>query len=79
MTGGLCDAAALYEKGLTDKRTALTVSGAVIGFGGVCVGMQIADAAAQAGISMRQYWFQRILLGVLCALAAGGIGIIGIG
>ena len=79
MTGGLCDAAALYTKGMTDKRTALTVSGAVIGFGGVCVGMQIADAAAQAGISMRQYWFQRILLGVLCALAAAGIGIVGIG
>ena len=79
MTGGLCDAAALYEKGMTDKRTALTVSGAVIGFGGVCVGMQIADAAAQAGISMRQYWFQRILLGVLCALAAAGMGIFGIG
>ena len=79
MTGGLCDTAALYTKGLTDKRTALTISGAVIGFGGVCVGMQIADAAAQAGISMRQYWFQRILLGAVGVLAAAGMGIIGIG
>lgn len=79
MTGGLCDAAALYTKGMTDKRTALTVSAAVIGFGGVCVGMQIADAAAQAGISMRQYWIQRMLLGAVGVLAAAGMGIIGIG
>ncbi len=79
MTGGLCEAAALYTEGLTDRRTALTVSAAMIGFGGVCVGMQIADAAAEAGISMRQYWIQRMLLGVLCVLAAAGISIFGIG
>ena len=79
MTGGLCDAAALYTAGVTERGTALCVSAAVIGFGGVCVGMQIADAAEEAGISMRQYWYQRILLGAVGALISAVIGIIGIG
>ncbi len=74
MTGGLSDAAAIYTEGLTDAGCAMTVSAAVIGFGGICVGMQIADAAAEAGISMRQYWRQRILLGAAGALTAAVIG-----
>lgn len=79
MTGGLSDAAALYTEGLMDKISAMTVSAAVIGFGGGCVGMQIADAAAEAGISMRQYWLQRILLGAVSALVAAFAGLSGYG
>lgn len=79
MTGGLSDAAALYADGFMEKTTAMTVSAAVIGFGGGCVGMQIAGAAAEAGISMRQYWLQRLLLGVTGTLLSAGIGLIGYG
>lgn len=70
MTGGLQDARAFYESGVTDGRSAFIISAAVIGFGGGCVGMQIANAAAGAGISMRSYWKQRILLGGIGALTA---------
>ncbi len=79
MTGGLRDAAALYAENLMGKRIAIIISAAVIGFGGICVGMQISDAAAEMGISMRQYWAQRILLGAAGALAAAVIGYTGLG
>lgn len=79
MTGGLCDAAAFCTQGMMHGREALIVSAAFIGFGGGCVGMQIADAAVDVGISMRQYWLQRILLGTVGALTAAGIGMIGYG
>ncbi len=79
MTGGLRDAAALYTEDLTGVQTSVIISAAVIGFGGVCVGMQISDAAAEAGISMRHYWIQRFLLGAAGALAAAVIGYIRIG
>lgn len=79
MTGGLRDAAALYTEGLMGVQTAVIISAAVIGFGGICVGMQISDAAAEAGIPMRQYWIQRFLLGAAGALATAVIGYTGYG
>ncbi|MBR5871462.1 MAG: hypothetical protein IKZ09_10545, partial [Clostridia bacterium] len=48
MTGGLGDAAALYRTGRIGIVTAWGLSGALIGYGGFCVDMQIAAAAAEA-------------------------------
>lgn len=72
MTGGLRECAALYGCGSFSRASALTVSAAMIGFGGGCVGMQTADAAGHAGISMRYYWLHRAVIGVIFACLAGG-------
>lgn len=79
MTGGLRDARAFCESVGTDGRGAFIISAAVIGFGGGCVGMQIANAAADAGISMKFYWMQRAVLGLIGALAAMLFPVIGCG
>jgi len=79
MTGGLCDARVLYESGGMEERFAMIISAAVIGFGGGCVGMQIENAAAAAGVSMKFYWRQRAVLGGIGALAAMLFYRIGVG
>ena len=70
MTGGLRECAVLYECGAFDRAAALVISAAMIGFGGLCVGMQTADAALFEGISMRHYWMQRVMLGTAMGLSA---------
>lgn len=61
MTGGLRECAVLCENGSIDRAAALVMSAAMIGFGGICVGMQTADAALSEGISMHYYRVQRLL------------------
>ena len=70
MTGGLRECAVLYENGMLDRAAALVLSAAMIGFGGGSVGMQTADAALSDGLSMRRYWIQRGMLGVLMGASA---------
>ena len=80
MTGGLGDAAALYRTGRIGIVTAWGLSGAIIGYGGFCVDMQIATAAAEAGVPMRQYRRHRLMLAAAGALAATAAGtVMGIG
>ena len=65
MTGGLRECAVLCETGVIGRTAALVISAAMIGFGGICVGMQTADAALSEGISMRRYRVQRLFLGLV--------------
>ena len=62
MTGGLRECAVLCENGSIGRTAALVISAGMIGFGGICVGMQTADAALSEGISMRRYRVQRLFL-----------------
>ncbi len=70
MTGGLRDLCALYEVGLLNCHAALICSMLLIGFGGVCVGIQVSAAASGAGISMRRYWCHRVWIGAAFVSAA---------
>ena len=74
MTGGLRECAALYDGGRLGCGVAIVLSAAMIGFGGGCVAMQVADGVAGTGISMRRYPVQRLLFAAAAALAAGIYG-----
>ena len=74
MTGGLGDCMQMGAGSGGGMAKVLGYSAAVIGFGGICVGMQIADAASESGIPMRQYWCQRLILGAVGGVLAAVIG-----
>ena len=76
MTGGLGECMALADAGMLSRPAALILSCGMIGFGGGCIGMQVSDAAAQAKLPMRYYWYTRILLaaGLMAAAAVFSMG-----
>lgn len=71
LTGGLRECAAACAAGVLSPRQALLLSGGFTGFGGICAAMQIAAEGSRAGIGLRRYWMQKLVLGVLCALGMG--------
>ena len=67
MTGGLAEVAACAFQGTP---AGFVLSALFVGFGGVCVMMQVSAFAREAGLSMHHYLPQKLLCGGLCALFA---------
>ena len=67
MTGGTLEVSKLYESGILTKQAAVILTSGMIGFGGICVGMQTAGCVQNTALSMREYWVQKVIIGILCA------------
>lgn len=67
MTGGTLEISKFYESGILTKQAAVILTSFMIGFGGICVGMQTAGCVQNTALSMREYWMQKCAIGILCA------------
>ncbi len=64
ITGGLCEIRRLADTGMLSCMAAAVLGAGMLGFGGLCVLAQIAEAVSHAGLSLRQYLKTRLLLGI---------------
>ncbi len=73
LSGGLKDISVLFHNEYLSESTAGILSAALVGFGGLCVGMQVSAVIADTDLSMKYYWRYRTVLAVGLAAAAAWI------